>query len=330
MSSLRIAPLARLALACLLLVVLAYVVIRPAEDAGPGGPTGAETTSTTAAPSVFGPVPSTGPGAVAHPSGAVLPVTGGTEGAWEVTTPCGRTAVVDGTLVAGAHVVLDPGHGGRETGAIGPTGIQEAELNLDVARRVAARLRAAGATVVLTREADIRVAIQTRAAVAEALAPLVFISIHHNSGPTQPSSRPGVQVYHQHEEPGSARLAGLLWDRLQRAFTPFATTWSAGNAVGVRARLGTDGDDYYGVLRRPTAPSVLIEALYLSDEPEATLLLDDAIREAEAEAIAGAVGAWVGSDATGGGQLPTLVADESAGGGGGAANCEDPPGLSGG
>ena len=325
MSSLRIAPLLRLALACAVLVVVAYAIIRPSEDAGDRR--AVETTSTTSMPSVFGAVPDSGSGVVTHPSGAILPVTGGQEGAWEVLTPCGRTAVVDGERVAGAHVVLDPGHGGRETGAIGPSGVQEAELNLDVSRRVADRLREAGASVVLTREGDIRVAIRSRAAVAEALEPLVFISVHHNSGPTGPSERPGVQVYHQHEEPESARLGGLVWDRLQAAFAPFATTWSAGNAIGVRARLGTDGDDYYGVLRRPSAPSVLIEALYLSAEPEASLLLDDAIREAEAGAIADAVIAWVSSDAAGGGRLPTLVADESAGGGGGVENCEDPPGL---
>lgn len=333
MPSFRVVPILRLAAVCVALVVAAYVIIQPSEESGSdsdGEPGPAGLSTTTAPPSVFGPIPSGGPGVVEHASGAVLPVQGGGDGSWEVLTPCARTTVVDGPRVTGAHVVLDPGHGGRETGAIGPTGVTEEALNLDIAQRVAHRLREAGAGVVLTRTGDVRVAIETRAAVVEALDPQLFVSIHHNSGPTVASTRPGVQVYHQDGEPEAARLGTLLFDGLQAAFSPFSDTWSAGNAIGVRARLGTDGDDYYGVLRRPAVPAVLIEALYLSSEPEASLLEGDEIREAEAAAIADAVIAWVGTDASGGGQLPTLVADESAGGGGGTTGCEDPAGLTGG
>jgi N-acetylmuramoyl-L-alanine amidase len=329
MSLLPASPLLRLALACGALVALVFVVVRPSEDGGLELPTADRTTSTTA-PSVFGPVPTGGSGVVRTDSGAVLPVTGGSDGRWEVMTPCARTVTVEGDRVRGAHVVIDPGHGGTETGAIATTGVTEAELNLDVARRTARHLEEAGATVVLTRQSDLRVTIATRAAVADALEPLAFISIHHNSGPTSPSERPGVQVFHQTEEPEAERLASLTWAHLMDGFAPFADTWSSGDAIGIRARLGTDGDDYYGVLRRPEVPSVLVEALYLSGEPEADLLADEPIREAEAEAIADAVTAWVGTEDSGGGQIPTLVSDESSGGGGGTGNCTDPPELQGG
>ena len=98
----------------------------------------------------------------------------------------------------------------------------------------------------------------------------------------------------------------------------------------MRARLGTDGSDYYGVLRdTPDVPAVLVEALYLSSEPEATLLTRADVRDAEARAIADAVIAWVTTDRDGSGELPTLEAAESAGGGGGTAGCVDPPGLTG-
>lgn len=66
------------------------------------------------------------------------------------------------------------------------------------------------------------------------------------------------------------------------------------------------------------------EALYLSDEPEASLLLRDDVRRAEAQAIADAVVDWVASPYAGSGYLSPLVATESAGGGGGSAECEDP------
>lgn len=330
MSSLNLRPILWLALACAALVSVAYVAIGPAEDAEPVE-TGSDETSaatSTTAPSPFGAVPDGGTGVVRTASGLVLPVTGGEPGAWQVLTPCARTAVVDGERLTGAHVVLDPGHGGEETGAIAPSGVVEAELNLAVARLAAERLEEAGAVVVLTREAENRVTIETRAAIARALEPLVFVSVHHNGGPTSPSERPGVQVYHQHEAPASARLGGLVFEEIQAALAPLSDTWSAGNATGVRARLGSDASDFYGVLRETGGvPSVLVEALYLSSQPEAGLLAEPEIRAAEAGAIADAIVAWLETERPGSGFIPTLEATESAGGGGGDAGCEDPPEL---
>ena len=120
-----------------------------------------------------------------------MPVIGGRAGAWRVRTPCGEEATVDGEPIDGAHVVLDPGHGGSETGAIGPTGVREEDVNLDVALRVQRLLEKRGAVVVLTRSTDVRVTILTRAEIAVALEPLAFVSIHHNSGARRQSTDPG-------------------------------------------------------------------------------------------------------------------------------------------
>ncbi|MCO8127452.1 N-acetylmuramoyl-L-alanine amidase [Acidimicrobiia bacterium EGI L10123] len=317
----RLPPLARLALASLVLIALAWAIFgRSVEDDIAVVP---DTTDTTE-PSVFGPVPTSGAGAVLL-EGLVLPITGGSDGAWTVLTPCANTATVDGERLTGAHVVIDPGHGGRETGAIGPSGVVEAELNLDVALKAKALLEEEGATVALTRNDDTRVTLETRAAIAQGLAPLLFISIHHNGGPTRTADRPGVQVYHQHQTPESARFAGVLFEQLQEAMAPFSDTWSGGNATGVRSRLGEDGGDFYGVLRGSEGvPAVLAEAMYMSHEPEASLLLRDDVRQAEAQAITDAIVAWLESPYAGSGYLPPLQATESAGGGGGSAGCEDP------
>ena len=319
----RLPLLARLCLAGIVLIALVWLAFG---RSGAGSSTEAGGPTTTR-PSPFGPVPDSGAGAIAV-GGLVLPITGGSEGAWTVLTPCADEATVDGERLAGAHVVIDPGHGGRETGAIGPSGVVEAELNLDVAGRAATKLEKMGATVALTRRDDTRVTIETRAAIARALDPLLFISIHHNGGPTTTSSRPGVQVYHQHQTPAAARFAGVLFEHLLEGFAPFSDDWSGGNATGVRSRLGDDDGDYYGVLRGAEGvPSVLAEALYMSDEPEATLLLDDEVREAEAQAIADAVVDWLESPYAGSGYLPPLQASETAGGGGGTGGCEDPEEL---
>ncbi len=286
------------------------------------------TTTTTTIPLVFPPLPAReGVPAVQTPTDLVLPVLGGTDGAWEVLTPCARTAVVPGTPVPGAHVVLDPGHGGSEPGAVGPTGLLEKEINLDIAHRVAHKLRAEGATVVLTRPGDQRVTLQTRAQIALALQPIAFVSIHHNAAPLTSGPTPGSELYHQLESPESRRLAGLLWEELQAGFSPFGSDWAIGDDPGARARQSaSSGDDFYGVLRRTEGvPAVLAEAAFLSDPEEEALLRTEEFRDAEARAITRAILRLVTTDDPGGGYVATKVSDAPAGGGGGTAGCEDPP-----
>lgn len=265
--------------------------------------------------------------AVRTPAGLVLPVLGGEQGAWEVRTPCAATAVVPGEPVLGAHVVLDPGHGGAEPGAVGPSGLREADLNLDVARRVRTLLEAEGATVVLTRDADVRMTLETRAAIAEAMAPLAFLSIHHNAAPVGRSGVPGSELYHQQADPESKRLAGLLWEEMQEHLAPFGTDWAVGDDPGARARRSQrTGDDYYGILRHAQGiPAVLTEAAFLSDPTENALLLTDEFRDAEARAIADGVLRLLQTEDPGSGFKPTKEVSVPAGSGGGASGCVDPP-----
>lgn len=292
---------------------------RPASD---------PTTTTTDQPSPFPRLAAGGPArAVRTGSGLVLPVTGGGPGNWQVRTPCAATAAVDGEPLSGAHVVLDPGHGGTEIGAVGPSGLTEAELNLDIAVRAARRLQAEGATVVLTRSSDVRITLQTRAEIASGLNPLAFISIHHNAAPRGTSDVPGSEIYHQLASAESRRLAGLLWEELIEELDPFSEQWAVGGQPGALARQSAaTGDDYYGVLRGSQGvPAVLSEAAYLSNPAEDALLNTEAFRDAEAKAITEAVMRYVTTDEPGSGFRAPKVIDVPAGGGGGAAGCEDPP-----
>ena len=286
------------------------------------------TAPTTTAPLVFPAIAGNGEvRAVRTPTGMVLPVTGGEPGAWQVLTPCAAAAVVPGEPLLGAHVVLDPGHGGGEPGAVGPTGLREADLNLDIARRVRALLEAEGATVVLTRDADVRMTLATRATIAKALSPIAFLSIHHNAAPVGRSTVPGSELYHQLTDPESKRMAGLLWEELQAHLAPFGTDWATGDQPGARARRSTGtGDDYYGILRNAQGvPAVLTEAAYLSHPPENALLETDEFRQAEAQAIAAAVLRLVRTSDPGSGFAPTKEAPTQAGRGGGSSGCVDPP-----
>jgi len=103
-------------------------------------------------------------------------------------------------------VVIDPGHGGVETGAIGPGGVQEKSLTLLLARDLEARLAARlGLRVVLTRSEDATLPLDTRAAIANQNKADLFISIHLNS--SLGSGAHGAETYFLSAEASDARAA---------------------------------------------------------------------------------------------------------------------------
>src|SRR5690606_36280842 len=139
------------------------------------------------------------PRAVVTSTGIIAPIRGETDGGWVIGTPCFAEAVVaDAAPVpARVQVVIDPGHGGSESGAVGPNGLVEKELNLEVARRLEAWLAEQGVTAVLTRYHDYRVAIRARAELITTLEADLAVSIHHNAGMIRPSSEIGAVMSHQ-------------------------------------------------------------------------------------------------------------------------------------
>ncbi|HSR67447.1 MAG TPA: N-acetylmuramoyl-L-alanine amidase [Acidobacteriota bacterium] len=84
------------------------------------------------------------------------------------------------------RIVLDPGHGGHDTGAIGPGGLEEKEVVLDVAKRLDEMLRERlGTEVILTRKEDVFIPLEERTAIANQKGADLFISIHANSSPNR-------------------------------------------------------------------------------------------------------------------------------------------------
>ena len=250
-------------------------------------------------------------------------------GAVRVRTPCGAEAVVaGGRPLFGATVVLDPGHGGAEPGAIVAGGLREADVNLEVARRAADRLGAAGATVVLTRTTDVRVTLGTRALLATRLGARALVSVHHNADPDGPSDRPGTEVWHQVDDPASRRLAGLVQEEVVAAFSAAdfrGVAWQADRDAGAKARRRARGDDYYGVLRAAEGvPAVIAEGPYISNPAEAALLAQPEVQQAEAEALARAVARFLTTDDPGSGFVDAYPRTEAAGPGGGSTGCVDP------
>jgi N-acetylmuramoyl-L-alanine amidase len=300
-----------------------------------GGPN--PTTSTTAAPVAkrvdTAPqkplvLPEPGTLAVRTPSG-VLALWLGTDGNGGalVRTPCDREASVRSfEIPAQVDVVIDPGHGGIDPGASSSTGVDEAELNLDVALRVRDLLVSRGISVQLTREGDYFRTIADRAAIGASLRPRAFVSIHHNGGTHPPAGLgPGTEAYHEREDAESRRLAGILFEDVVASLSHFDIDWVASRYRGAVWRADRDGDDFYGLLRRAdTVPAVILEAAYMSGEAEAQLMTGEEFRAAEAAGIASGIERWLRTADAGTGYVDGFTL-------GGSARsfdldeCDDPP-----
>ena len=194
-------------------------------------------------------------------------------------------------------VVIDPGHGGDNTGARSIHNNKlEKEYTLDWARRIKPLLEQRGWKVVLTRTADTPLGLQERIALADRHRPDLFLSLHFNAAA---SSHSGLETYaltpagmpsnltRDFKDDPSEVLPGNAWDRANLQFAARihrALLQGAGlTDRGVRhARFMT-------VLRGQNRPAVLIEAGYLSNPTEARLIADPAHRQKLALAVAKAL-----------------------------------------
>ena len=274
------------------------------------------------------------PDAVAHgvlitPSGVVAPILASDRGGAWVRTPCYRLAWVKrGIRIDGADVVLDPGHGGPELGAVAPTGLEEKVPNLAIAQRVAVGLEGAGQRVVSTRTGDAYyLTIRTRAEIVRALNPRLVVSIHHNaSGPPPRKGTPGTEVFHQRDSDASRALAELLATSIVDAFSRYDVAWSYEEGrAGAQVRVSEEtGLDYYGILRYDgTIPTVITEAAFLSNPAEAELLATDGFRQTEADAIVASVRTYL-RDADPAATVPPAFEPFPSGPPADADGCHDP------
>ena len=152
-------------------------------------------------------------------------------------------------LPSGILVVLDPGHGGDATGAVGPCGIPEKQVTLQQARVVKQALERAGFRVLLTRDADTNPDLYERVRLAYAERADAFISLHYNA--TVPAA-----------DPQSARhIATYYWNaigkQLARAIHPRVAAATCISDGGVR-------EASFAVCRNPAVPSVLIELDFIT------------------------------------------------------------------
>ncbi|WP_193193859.1 N-acetylmuramoyl-L-alanine amidase [Nostoc sp. MG11] len=175
-----------------------------------------------------------------------------------------RPSVPKGKLL----VVIDPGHGGKDSGAPGLGGLLEKDVVLPIGRRIAAVLEQNGVQAVLTRDADFFVELQGRVDIAERVNATLFVSVHANSVEGRPDVN-GLEVYYY--DSGYA-LAEVVRNSILQ------------NIDALKDR-GTRKARFY-VLRKSSMPSILVETGYMSGREDNARLATPDYQNRMAESIA--------------------------------------------
>ncbi len=212
-------------------------------------------------------------------------------------------------------VFIDPGHGGLNQGAVGPDGLEEKVLTLDISRRLDALLREAGLRTAMSRSDDRFVGLRERTRQANAADAALFLSIHVNSSPTPKPH--GIDVYVLSEEVAreegleivqreegaapsphrkglGAVLHGLHLAGSQRASVALAHRVLEGLVESTGALSRGVRHAPFAVLKEARMPALVIEVGFLSNPAEAADLARPEYRQRIAEGIAGSVRAWLG------------------------------------
>ncbi|HEY9763354.1 MAG TPA: DUF3747 domain-containing protein [Trichocoleus sp.] len=175
-------------------------------------------------------------------------------------------SVPQGELV----VVIDPGHGGRDPGAVGIGGIQEKAINFAISQRVQQRLQQAGITAMMTRSGDQEIDLDPRVVYAERVGADLFVSIHANAISMSRPDVNGLETYY-YSGRNSERLAQSIHNSVLRQ-TDLQDR-------GVRTAR-------FYVIRNTTMPAVLVETGFVTGARDAARFSNAAARDQIADAIA--------------------------------------------
>ncbi len=218
------------------------------------------------------------------------------------------------------RIVIDPGHGGHDSGTLGPEGIEEKDVVLDVALRLGKLLHdRLGAEIVYTRADDTFIPLETRTAIANKAQADLFISVHANSS-SDPSAR-GVEVYYLNftSDPEAMQVAGRenavssqrvnqLSDLVKKIALKDKIDESRELAADVDTSLyaglrrGNEGLKDRGVKKAPfvvligaNMPSILAEISFVTNPDDADELRRPEYRERVAESLYGGVARYAGA-----------------------------------
>lgn len=170
-------------------------------------------------------------------------------------------------------LLLDAGHGGKDPGTSG-NGMQEKNLNLTIAQKIAQKLKGSGIKVYMTRDSDVYPENSTRAKTANDIADLM-VSIHMNSGPETANGT--ETLYQVHANDNGARLTSKQLAEILQGKVVSAT----GN-TNRGAKLWTD----VLILNRTAVPAVIVEVIFITNTGDALKISNPAYQDQVAQAIA--------------------------------------------
>ncbi len=180
--------------------------------------------------------------------------------------------------LAGIRVLLNPGHGGPETGAAGPTGVWAKDVSLTVSLLLREELLARGAVVVMTRETDQDVSLTDRQRLIAQSEPAIALTIHYTTveedGDAEGSQGIRSYWYHPQSQGAAMFLHNYLVERLGRA----------------------SGGVFWNnlALTRPSeAPAVVLELGFMTHPEEFEWVTDEDAQRALAQVLADGIGAWL-------------------------------------
>lgn len=207
-------------------------------------------------------------------------------------------------------IVVDPGHGGKEVGAVGPGGLMEKDITLSLSRKLAAALASRiGARVILTREDDSVVSLDQRTALANQYEADLFLSVHVNAASGRDAkgsetyflsleasdelARRAADVENASAPDSDSDLKLILWDLAQQAYLDESSRF----AQTIQEELNTaTGVGNRGVKQAPfkvlvgaTMPAALVEIAFISNPEEEAKLQSEQFQRTIVEAIVRAV-----------------------------------------
>ncbi|HEX9575653.1 MAG TPA: N-acetylmuramoyl-L-alanine amidase [Myxococcales bacterium] len=215
------------------------------------------------------------------------------------------------------RVVIDPGHGGRDTGAIGPRGLREKDVALAIARTLAGRLRALGFTVILTRKDDSYVSLDERTRIANQARADLFVSVHCNAARRRTLTGVETWTLNVASDRYATRLATFENADAERTVSDLRliladlATWANASDArdlaqsvqsslvrNLRARVGRVEDHgvkqaLFYVLLGAHMPAILVETGFISNPAEEARLRNRKYQTGAAEAIARGVKEFV-------------------------------------
>jgi N-acetylmuramoyl-L-alanine amidase len=183
-------------------------------------------------------------------------------------------------------VVIDPGHGGPDPGAVGIAGLRETDVVLDVSLQLARLLQSRGVEVVLTRTTEVDVDLPPRVALANSSGADVFLSVHANALSMMRPDVNGIESFYFEPAGNRARSLAAAVQRQMLAISPGSPD------RGVRTAR-------FFVIRRTVMPSTLVEMGFVTGALDAPRLMDANFRRRMAVALATGVLTYLQTTAKG-------------------------------